>query len=125
VPRPFRVLADGGWVSLYEGAAFDSSSDVSGVLDQEIDQDAVAGERGSFAGNVVGVAWNVLSSVQDGISEGTTDPWPALAGGGMSMPGTRTDGVQVLMWYGPDSEREIDAVLSFAPIILAELLAPE
>jgi hypothetical protein len=126
VPRPFRVQADAGWVALYEGAAFDSSSDVSGVLDQEIDQDAAAGERGSFAWNVAGVAWNVLSHVQDGISEGTKDPWPPLSGGrDLALPATRTDGVRVFMWYGPDSEREDDAVMSFAPIALDELLAPE
>lgn len=125
VPRPFRIQADAGMVSLYEGAAFDSSSDVTGVLDQELDPDAAIGERGSFAWQAAGVAWNALSSVQDGVSEGTTDAWPSLPGGNLALPGTRTDGVSIFMWYGPDHDKEIDAALSFAPIVLAELLAPE
>ena len=70
VPRPFRVQADAGTVTLYEGAAFDSSSY-------------------------------------------------------LAMLGTRTDGARVFLWYGPYFDREADAVLSFAPIDLAELLAPE
>lgn len=125
VPRPFRVHADAGMVTLYEGAAFDSSNYLATLLDWELDPNATAGERGSFAWRAAAVCEGVLSSVQDGVSEGTTDAWPRLASGGMATPGTRTDGVRVFLWYGPHHDREVDAVLSFAPIGLAELLAPE
>jgi hypothetical protein len=122
VPRPFRVQADAGTVALHEGAAFDSSNYLATLLDWALDPNAAAGERGSFAWRVAAVSEGVLSSVQDGISEGTSDPWPPLASGGMAMPGTRTDGASVFLWYGPHYDREVDAVLSFAPIALAELL---
>jgi hypothetical protein len=121
VPRPFRVRAEGGWVSLYRGSAWDGSSDVAGVLDQEADPEAPAGERGSFAWFAAMVAENVLSSVQDGVAEGTAEQWPALPQGGMALPGTRTDGQRVYLWYGADYERQVGAVLSFPPIPLAEL----
>jgi hypothetical protein len=125
VPRPFRVRPADGMVALYEGGTWDSSTEVADILDRDIDPVAAAGERGSFAWNAAGAAWNVLSHVQDGVSEGTTNPWPPLASGEMAMPGTRTDGARVFLWYGPHHERDVDAVLSLAPIALDELVAPE
>ena len=125
VPRPFRVHADAGTVTLYEGAAFDSCNYLATLLDWELDPHAAAGERGSFAWRAAAVSEGVLSSVQDGVSEGTADAWPPLASGGMALPGTRTDGASVFLWYGPHYDREDDAVLSFEPIELAELLASE
>lgn len=123
VPRPFRVEADAGDVSLYQGAARDTTIHLASVLDQEPDPEGAAGERGSFAGNAAAVAWSVLSLVQDAVSEATTNPWPPLPSGGMAMPGTRTDGARLFLWYGPHHDMEADAVLSLAPIALDELLA--
>jgi len=120
VPRPFRVRAEGAWVAFYHGEAWDGSSDVAGVLDQPIDPDETD-ERWTFPGLAAGVAWNALSGAQDGVAETTTEPWPRLPGGGMAMPGTRTDGERVFLWYGPSHEREDGAVLSLRPIVLAEL----
>ena len=121
VPRPFRVLADAGMVACYEGNEWDSSTDVAFVLDQEIDQDVVAGERGSYAWAAAAAASSALSHVQDVVAEGTRLEWPRLPGGGMALPHTRTDGTRIFLWYGADSERDVDAVLSFAPITLDEL----
>jgi len=125
VPRPFRVEAEGGVVSLHEGATWDTSIHVASLVDQDVDRDAAPGERGSFAWNAASAAESVLNNVQDGVAEGTKDPWPRLADGTMAMWGTRTDGTRIWMWYGPYSDRETDAVLSFEPISIEELGAPE
>jgi hypothetical protein len=125
VPRPFRVRADDGWVSRYHGDAWEGSSDVASVLDQPIDQGVRPGERGSFAWFAAISAEGVLSSVQDHVSEATTEPWPLLPVGAMARSGTRTDGERVYLWYGPDWERETGAVGSFEPISLDRLLDPE
>ncbi len=122
VPDPFRVYAEGDEVSLYRGDAFDSSIGVAGVLDQEADPQAAAGERHSFAWFAATVAESVLSSVQDGVSEATAEPWPPLARARMALSGARTDGEWVYLWYGPDYEREVGAVIAFPPILVADLL---
>jgi hypothetical protein len=122
VPSRFRVAANGAWVSLYDGETWDCSIGVASLLDQAIDPDVPAAARESFASYAETVAQSVLSNVQDAISEATTDPWPALPDGGMALPGTRTDGERVFLWYGPDWRQEVDAVLSFPPIVLKELL---
>ncbi len=125
VPRPFRVRAEAGMVANYEGEEWDGSTDVAFVLDQEIDQDAVPGEWGSYAWAAATAASSALNSVQDLISEGTKLEWPRLPGGGMAAWGARSDGARIFMWYGPHFDREGGAVISFAPISLDELVAPE
>jgi hypothetical protein len=125
VPPPFRVSAEGRWVSLYEGDRWDGSSDVASALDQEIDPDAAEGAEGSFAWRAAMVAESLLSRVQDGVAEATTEPWPRLAHGGMAFSGTRTDGDQVLLWYGPAYDREAGAVVVFPPIRVKALLDTE
>ena len=125
VPRPFRVTAEGRWVSLYEGDRWDGSSDVASVLDQETDPDAAEGAEGSFAWMVAMVAEGVLSKVQDGVAEATTEPWPSLPHGGMAFSGARTDGDQVVLWYGPAYDREAGAVVVFPPIRVNALLDAE
>jgi hypothetical protein len=42
----------------------------------------------------------------------------------MAMPGTRTDGERLFLWYGPSHEREEGAVLSLPPIALGDLTDP-
>jgi hypothetical protein len=121
VPDPFRVRAEDDRVALYRGDAFDSSIGVAGVLDQEVDPHAAAGERHSFAWFAAMVSESVLSSVQDGVSEATTEPWPPLSRDRMAYSGARTDGTSVYVWYGPDYEREVEAVVAFPPILVAEL----
>jgi len=125
VPRPFRVEAEGGVVSFYEGTTWDTSIHVASVVDQDVDPGAAPGERDSFAWNAASAAESVLNHVQDGVSERTKDPWPRLPNGSMAMWGTRTDGERIFLWYGPYFDRETDAVLTFAPISVGELLAPE
>ena len=121
MPNPFRVYAEGDRVSLYCGDAFDSSIGVSGVFDQQVDPQVAAGERHSFAWFAAMVAENVLSSVQDGVSEVTAEPWPPLSRAHMALAGARTDGESVYLWYGPDYEREVGAVIEFPPVLLADL----
>lgn len=58
----------------------------------------------------------VLSSVQDVVSEASTEPWPALSRRIRAMPGTRCDGLRVYFWYGPDEQ---SPVIPFTPIVLA------
>lgn len=126
LPAPFRVRAEGGWVALYRGGEWDGSSGVALVLDHVIDPDRPDYPPGEqdwpLAARAASVADGVLSSVQDAVTEATTEPWPALPGGGMALPGARTDGERVYLWYGPD---EGAPVLAFAPIVLADLLPPE
>jgi hypothetical protein len=100
----------------------DSTSSVSGVLDQAVDPQAATGERHSFAWSAARVSEGVLSSVQDGISEATAEPWPSLSRRRMAFSGARTDGELVYLWYGPDHEREVEAVIVFPPILVADLL---
>jgi hypothetical protein len=122
VPHPFRVRAEDDRVALYHGDAFDSSIGLAAVLDQEVDPRAAAGERDSFAWFAAMVSESVLSSVQDGVSEATAEPWPPLSHSRMAYPGARTDGKVVYLWYGPDYEREIEAEIAFPPILVADLL---
>lgn len=121
VPPPFRVRAEGAWVSLYEGDRWDGSSDVASVLDQEIDPDAAEGAHGSFAWMAAMVAECVLSRVQDGVAEATTEQWPRLPHGGMAFSGSSTDGDEVSLWYGPTYDRAAGAVVVFPPIDLKAL----
>jgi hypothetical protein len=121
-PRPFRVRADGGYLMLYYGTTWDSSCGISSVLDQEIDPSAAEGTRGSFAWSAASVAWNALSCVQDGIAIGTHKQWPTLPNGRMADCGSRTDGARIYLWYGPEHDREGGAVISFAPILLDDIL---
>jgi hypothetical protein len=121
VPRPLRVQAEGGWVSVYHGVTARSSTGVAPVLDQDAGPVEEDDERWSFEAVAAGVAWNALSSVQDEVAETTTEPWPRLPRGGMAMPGTCTDGEQIFLWYGPAHGSEEGAVLSLPPIPLAEL----
>jgi hypothetical protein len=123
VPDRFRVYAESDRVALYCGDAFDSSIGVSGVLDQEVDPQAADGERHSFAWFATMVSEGVLSSVQDGVSEATAEPWPPLSDSRMAYSGARTDGKSVYLWYGPDYERETNAVIAFAPILVTDLLS--
>lgn len=118
VPAPFRVEAEGGWLTLYHGAGIDGSTPVGWVLDQEIDPADPDAAEWSFAHRARLVADNALSSVQDAVAEATAEQWPALPGGGMALPGTREDGASVYLWYGPD---ERAPVLWFLPIPLASL----
>ena len=124
VPRPIRVRAEGGWVSLYVGEQPYASIGVAAVLDQEIDSDEKDVERRSFAERAATVVWNALSSAQDTVAETTTEPWPRLPGGSMALPGTRTDGERVFLWYGADHATEAGAVLPLAPVSLVELSGP-
>lgn len=59
-------------------------------------------------------AWNVLSMVQDVVSETTTDPWPAAAGSGSDLaePSTSVDGSQIRLCFGAED----DPVLTLPPI---------
>ena len=117
VPSPWRLRAEGGWVSRYEGAQWEGSSDVAGILDQVLlpEEGEASAEEWPFPERVVSVALGVLSATQDAISEATTEPWPALVG-----ENARTDGQRVYLWYGPT---EATAVLTLPPIDLAELHA--
>jgi hypothetical protein len=123
VPAPFHVRAEGAWVSLFDGARWDGSSDVAGILDQDTStsEDAAESEEALFADRIASISYNVLSSVQNGIAEATTEPWPRLPQGGMANPGTRADKEHVYLWYGPDWRREEAAVLSLPAITLAAL----
>jgi hypothetical protein len=61
-------------------------------------------------------AWNVLSMVQDVVSETTTDPWPAAAGPGpdLAEPSTSVHGSQVRLSFGAEDQ----PVLGLPPIDL-------
>lgn len=83
-----------------------------GVLDPDIE---------SFACSVASAAQGVLSGIQDCVAHESKDPWPMLPQGGMAMPGGRVDGEQVLLWYGPQDDSEVDAVVSLPPIDLDTL----
>jgi hypothetical protein len=122
VPDAFRVRAEDDRVALYRGDAFDSDVGVAAALDQEVDPQAAAGERHSFAWFAAMVSESVLSSVQDGVSEATAEPWPPLSRGRMAYSGARRDGESVYLWYGPDYEREAEAVIVFPPILVVDLL---
>jgi hypothetical protein len=123
VPAPFRVRAEGGCVSLFEGDQWQCSSDVAVVLDQALSasEDVAAGGDKPLTDRIVSISWMVLSYVQDAIADSTTEPWPSDTQGGMANPGTRADAEQVYLWYESDVEREYSALLSLRPIPIAEL----
>lgn len=51
-------------------------------------------------------AWNVLSMVQDAVSEQTDEPWPGAAGpsGDLPEPGTRVEAGAVHLWFGDEEQ---------------------
>ena len=121
LPDPFRASPKGGQVSFYHGDEWYGSMDVAGVIDQVIHGEDADDERWSFEGRAAIVACNSLSSAQDIVATVTTEPWPRLPTGGMAVPGTRTEAGQVFLWYGPDWEREAQAVLVLPPLLLDEM----
>ena len=139
-PPPFRLQADGAWLSYYNGAQYDGSTDLAGLLAQYFSGtfdwihrpkaaplfDGGPGEQdGSLPiVRVVGFCRNVLSSLQDRVAEETRDPWPRLPSGQMALPGARAEAGRVYLWYGPDDESDTDAVLLLAPIELIDTMRP-
>lgn len=124
VPSPFSVRAESGWVSRFEGAKWDGSSEVAGILDWDPSAAREAGwetEDWPFVDRVVTVCDNVLNAVQDMIAEVTAEPWPRLPRGEMAAPGSRADAELIYLWYGPDSAREEGAVVALPPISIASL----
>lgn len=113
VPSGFRVRAYQGLVCLYHGSEFHGCNGVVGVLDHNSDVIARSVARAAVA---------VLSGIQDEVAHVTKDPWPRLPQGGMAMPGARLNGDQVLLWYGPQHDSEIEAVISLSPIDLEALV---
>ena len=111
LPPPFQATADGTDFRL------DHPSDqcFTILLDwvEEPDEDRSDAELAELVVN------SVLSSVQDVVSEVSTEPWPALSPRVMAMPGTRCDGLRVHLWYGADEE---SAVMPFAPIVVADVV---
>jgi hypothetical protein len=93
VPRPFRLLAEGGRLQFYIDNHLDSISDTPEIVD---DESRELGER------LLTIVDSVLSVVQDNISEHLRTPWPSTDGRAMAMPGVRTDTEFVHLWYGPD-----------------------
>ena len=124
VPAPFRVHAEGGWVSRFEGARWDGSTDVAGILDGHPSAAYLPGwlpEGSPFVDRVVSISYSVLNDVQDMIAEMTAEPWPRLSQSGMANPGTRVAGDFVYLWYGPDKEHEEGAAIVLPPIALSAL----
>lgn len=120
-PDPFRVRAEGGWVSLYRGTEWDGSTGVAAILDADSGPKGLTEEGQDFAETVRNASYAVLSSVQDGVSEATTEPWPRLPSGNLALPGARTDEEWVYLWYGADTGSEEGAVMAFAPLRLDAL----
>lgn len=69
-------------------------------------------------------AWNVLSSIQDFVSEHRAEPWPRWEWGAdadpLPSPRAAVRSGALHLWYG----NEDDPVLSLEPIRLKELQAP-
>ena len=122
VPRPFHVRAEGGWIAVYRGEEWDGSTGVAAIVgDDDAGPEGIADKGAPLAERVQAAAWAVLSSVQDAVSEATTEPWPVLPAGGLALPGTRADDESVYLWFGPETARETGAVLSLPSIRLEEL----
>src|SRR5215831_12392784 len=65
VPAPSRVRAEGGHVSHFIGDQWTGSSDVAGILDQDLS----VPHEWPFVDRVVSISYNVLSHIQDLIAE--------------------------------------------------------
>ena len=121
VPRPLTVEADGDRVTAGRGA-LKGAVILGPVLDQVVSPDDADAAEWTFPRRVARVAWNVLSGVQDTVAEETAEPWPRLPDGSMALPGTRTDGERVFLWFGPSDDSEAGAVLMLPPILLSDLV---
>lgn len=111
VPQTFSVRADGGAINLYYGGALLCSSRAPEFVDEE-DSDSTWGER------VEPAALAALGDLQDCLAEQLTEPWPPSRGDGMALPGTRSDGIHLHLWYGGD---EKVPTIGFPPIVIAEI----
>jgi hypothetical protein len=67
-------------------------------------------------------AWNVLSHLQDFVSEHRAEPWPRWERGPepLPSPGVSVRGGALHLWYG----KEDDPALRLEPIRLRDLEAP-
>ena len=94
LPEGFAVHADGDHVRVVppEGPGTSASLGYLDPGDADVDDYADA-------------AWNVLSMVQDAVSEYVAEPWPSGAGSGddLADPGTRADEGVVRLWFGDES----------------------
>ena len=106
LPAAFSIRADGAVVRVDSPDGLGGASTLLAHLDPD------EAEPDDYAD----AAWNVLSMVQDVISETTTDPWPAAMGpsADLAEPGTRVEGRRVVLFYGPEEQ----PVLVLAPMDL-------
>ena len=111
LPPGFSVTADGTslWLSTPDGLG--TSAWTGGVDQNAADLDLYAG-----------VAWVILSGVQDGVTVALREPWPSLGGSvhQMALPGSRVVGDTLLCWYGMEEA----PVISLAPIRLGDPPSP-
>jgi hypothetical protein len=114
VPRPFRVRARGADVLVEHPESWGYMMSYGWIEDE--------GEGRSDVELAELVAWGVLNSIQDTVSEALTEPRPPLSPGGgrreMAPCRARCDGTTLRVWYGVP---EAAPMIGFAPIPMADL----
>lgn len=103
LPAGFSVRAEGDLVSVEAPDGTGASTSMS-HLDP----------AGTGPEDYADAAWNVLSLVQDVVSETAADPWPASGGSPTELaePGTRVEGVTVALYFGDEQQ----PVLTLRPV---------
>lgn len=101
VPDGFVVRAEGDHVRVVPPEGTGTSASLGYLDPGEADADDYAD-----------AAWNVLSMVQDAVSEYVAEPWPSGAGDDVADPGTRADAGVVRLWFGDET----------APVVVLEAI---
>jgi hypothetical protein len=117
VPSPFEVSAVGSELRI--------KHPTSSVVIMPLDWIEDAADDRSAAELAELVVGNALNSLQDAVSEGSREPWPALSPDGqprlMAPYDTRYDGSRLFFWYGLSEQAP---VIAFPPIMLRDVVEP-
>jgi hypothetical protein len=111
LPPGWNIVARDDRLDVYVGNELDFTSENPTLIEDADDSE-------SLQDRLETAVYGVLSSVQDSISEQLTRPWPSADGRTMALPGVRSDGLYVHMWYGED---ESEPVIGLAVIPLSEI----
>lgn len=97
LPAPLTVRTEGEALQILDGGNVVGGSQASMILSD--------GDSRSMRERVPTAVRAVLSALQDDVSAYLQTPWPSPDNVQMFLPGARTDGDKILLWYGDENDQ--------------------
>lgn len=113
VPSGYSVRAEGPSVRVSSGNVQLGGSSAALIVDEK--------DNRSSDQKIENAIRSVLSRIQDCVMQALTEPWPQTQNGQIALPGARSDGKSVFLWYGVEDDP--DVLLS--PINIEEMGKPD